>query len=216
MKNILLFLTIVMTPSCATAASKQPIIFKFDPSRTVRVEGVVQGSSVLPAINTILQLAVPDAVEKKPIYMLINSPGGDVMSGGVLVQAMKSAKLRGYEINCGVSYMAASMGFSILMECSNRFALPTSRLLFHSAAVGGAQRVNMFEAAEIYEILAKINKPLLEQILESTGMDEQTMMVAFYQEKFWPMDEFTAAVKKGWITVADDFQGLQFIYPATK
>jgi ATP-dependent protease ClpP protease subunit len=124
---------------------------------------------------------------------------------------MKAAKLRGYKFICGVSFIAASMAFSILDACDVRYALDSSKLLFHSAAIGGVQRVNMFDALEIYNMLAKINGPLVERLLTSTGMDKEIFAMAFYQEKLWDALEFKEHCKDGYINIVTDYQGLDGI-----
>lgn len=73
----------------------------------------------------------------KPIYLYINSPGGSVISGLAIFDAMQLIKSEVITINLG---LAASMGSFILSAGSKgkRLALPSSRIMIHQP-MGGAQ-----------------------------------------------------------------------------
>ncbi len=74
---------------------------------------------------------------KKPIYMYINSPGGEISSGLAVIDTMNFIKPEVHTICIG---MAASMGAQILSQGTKgkRFALPNSEIMIHQP-IGGAE-----------------------------------------------------------------------------
>jgi len=67
----------------------------------------------------------------KPIFIVLDSPGGGVVIGLQFIQLMHRAKSRGITINCVVDSQAMSMAFGILSQCSRRYAFNSSFLLWH-------------------------------------------------------------------------------------
>ena len=86
-------------------------------------------------VNTKL-LAMERADDKAPIYMFINSPGGEVHSGFSIFDTARFIKPTVCTVVTG---LAASMG-SIIALCAdkgNRFAFPNSKFLIHQPSVSG-------------------------------------------------------------------------------
>jgi len=79
-------------------------------------------------IGVMLYLDEEDS--SKPIYLYINSPGGSVIAGLAIFDAMQLIKSEVITINLG---LAASMASFILSAGSKgkRLALPSSRIMIH-------------------------------------------------------------------------------------
>lgn len=87
------------------------------------------------AVNSKL-LALERHDEKSPIYMYINSPGGEVHSGFSIFDVARFIKPPVVTIVTG---LAASMG-SIISLCAkpeHRFALPNAKFLVHQPSISG-------------------------------------------------------------------------------
>ncbi|KAL7489327.1 hypothetical protein ACHAW6_014935, partial [Cyclotella cf. meneghiniana] len=102
-------------------------------------------------IGVLLYLDEEDS--SKPIYLYINCPGGSVISGLAIFDAMQLIKSEVITINLG---LAASMASFILAAGSKgkRLALPSSRIMIHQpmgGAQGQAQDIKN-EAAQIMRI----------------------------------------------------------------
>jgi ATP-dependent Clp protease protease subunit len=102
-------------------------------------------------IGVMLYLDEEDS--SKPIYLYINCPGGSVISGLAIFDAMQLIKSEVITINLG---LAASMASFILAAGSKgkRLALPSSRIMIHQpmgGARGQAQDIKV-EAAQIMRI----------------------------------------------------------------
>ncbi len=72
----------------------------------------------------------------KPIYLLIDSPGGSVMDGGLIISAMEASKAPVYTVCRSICASMAAMIFSYGKE---RLMVDRSILMYHPAAgqVGG-------------------------------------------------------------------------------
>lgn len=70
----------------------------------------------------------------KPLYLLINSPGGSVLAGAMVISAMESAKVPIYTICLEV---CASMAAMIFEHGTERYVVDRALLMFHPASTGG-------------------------------------------------------------------------------
>jgi ATP-dependent Clp protease protease subunit len=71
-----------------------------------------------------------------PIYLYINSPGGDVMAGMEIINYMKGLQAQNRKINC-IAFNAMSMAFVIFQYCSERYILHSSTLMQHQMSLSG-------------------------------------------------------------------------------
>ena len=108
-----------------------------DYKRHIELIGVVQDNA-LEFAGKINELSIASS---KEITMLINSPGGSVTTGMIMVDSMRQAKARGVRFRCLSTVLAASMAYIILAECDNRYAFSNTLLLWHeiSLSVRGAK-----------------------------------------------------------------------------
>jgi ATP-dependent Clp protease, protease subunit len=103
-------------------------------SRTILISAPVD-AKLSHAINGKL-LAMEKVDAKKPIFMYINSPGGEIHSG---FSIFDTARFIQPPVITIVSGLAASMG-SIISLCAdkkNRFAFPNSKFLVHQPSISG-------------------------------------------------------------------------------
>lgn len=103
-------------------------------ARTILVSAPVN-AKLAHMINTKL-LAMERASKSDPIFMFINSPGGEVHSG---FSIFDTAKFIHPPVVTVVSGLAASMGSIIALAApkERRFALPNSKFLIHQPSVSG-------------------------------------------------------------------------------
>lgn len=107
--------------------------------------------------------------ERKPIRVLIFSPGGDLYATLGLIDIMLLSKTPIYTYNMGI---AMSGGLLLLLAGSKRFALPRSSVLIHSGSSGQGGTYEQIEAqTEAYKKLMKIMK---DYIIERTNIDSRT------------------------------------------
>jgi len=109
---------------------------EFLKQRKVFLWGVVTDKSAEQVVNRMLYLESIDP--GKPIYFYINSPGGVVTSGMVMMDTMKLITSPVHTICMG---LAASMGSLLLSqgEKGHRSIWPSGRVMIHQPSIGGAQ-----------------------------------------------------------------------------
>lgn len=106
----------------------------------------------------------------KPIYIYIDSPGGDADAGFAIFDMIRFIKAPVYTIGMGLVASAASI---ILLAASKerRFGMPNSHYLIHQPLSGikGVATEIEIHAKELEKMRVKINK----LIAEETGSDEK-------------------------------------------
>lgn len=111
-----------------------PVDEKLFASRIVQVSGPV-GSKMAHDINRQL-LALEREAPDQPVYLYINSPGGEVSSGFSIYDTARFIQCPVVTLVIG---MAASMG-SIIALCADakhRLALPNAKFLIHQPLISG-------------------------------------------------------------------------------
>ena len=126
------------------------------------------------------QLLILDSEdEKAPIYMYIDSPGGDVDAGFAIFDMIRFVKAPVYLIGMGLIASAATLVL-LSVPKERRFGLPNSRYLIHQPLGqmrGVATDIEIY-AKDMEKIRAKINKLIadetgtsLEQVTKDTERD---------------------------------------------
>jgi ATP-dependent Clp protease protease subunit len=134
------------------------------------------------------------------ITLLINSPGGDIVSGVGIIDTILGLKNR---VNAHIIGQGASMAIDIFLACDYRTMTPRSTILIHSgsATVDGdmasvknqsdAIQLELKKSIEFYLKRIKITKPKLKKLLLSdTILDSKTAL------KYGFVDEIIENKKK--------------------
>lgn len=126
------------------------------------------------------QLLILDSEDSKsPIYMYIDSPGGDVDAGFAIFDVIRFVKAPVYLIGMGLIASAATLVL-LSVPKERRLGLPNSRYLIHQP-LGGMRGVATdieIYAKDMEKIRAKLNKIIseetgtaLEQVTKDTERD---------------------------------------------
>ena len=155
-----------------------PLETKLLAQRKIFVEGEIDREKACSFVKQILFLCNED--RKKPIDVLINSPGGEITAGLLMYDCIQSCytPIRMYCI--GISY---SMG-ALLFASGNhgRYMFPHSELMLHEPLLGSRVGGNassirsiseslMDTKNKMNEILAKHTGQSIKEIEEATGFD---------------------------------------------
>ena len=139
---------------------------KFLNTRQIILSGEVNKELAEKVIRQLLILEADSA--SKPIYVYIDSPGGDVDAGFALFDMIRFIKPPVYTVGMG---LVASAGALILLAApkNRRLGLPNSHYLIHQPLSGikGVATDIEIHAKEIEKIRVKINA----LIAEETGKD---------------------------------------------
>ena len=134
---------------------------KFLNSRQILLSGEVNKAL---AEKIIRQLLILEADSEEPIYIFIDSPGGDVDAGYAIFDMIRFVKAPVYCIGMG---LVASAGALILLAAdkSRRLGLPNSHYLIHQPLSGikGVATDIEIHAREIEKTRAKINALIAEE-----------------------------------------------------
>jgi ATP-dependent Clp protease protease subunit len=159
------------------ASVAAPIVRRLLETRTVLVCGPVSDDMARDVMAQLLVLDAQDA--KKPIRVVINSPGGAVDAGYAIYDVMRFVKAPVYSICAGLAASAATV---ILLGApkGNRFSLPNTRFLIHQPSTGiqGQASDVVIGAQEILKLRQKVNELLaretgkpIEKIADDTRRD---------------------------------------------
>ena len=165
---------------------------KFLKTRQIILTGEINKELVDSIVRQLLILDSED--EKTPIYMYIDSPGGDVDAGFAIFDMIRFINAPVYLIGMGLIASAATL---VLLSVDKEFriGLPNSRYLIHQP-LGGMRGVATdieIYAKDMEKIRAKLNSLIAEQT--GTSLEQVTKDT---ERDFWlDSDE---AVKYGLIS----------------
>ena len=156
---------------------QNPLSEKFLKTRQIILTGEVN-KELAESIAT--QLLILDSDDSKsPIYMYIDSPGGDVDAGFAIFDMIRFVQAPVYLIGMGLIASAASL-ILLSVPKERRLGLPNSRYLIHQPLgqyEGVATDIEIF-AKDMEKTRAKINKIIaettgtsLEQVTKDTERD---------------------------------------------
>ncbi len=150
---------------------------KFLKTRQIILTGEINKDLADSIVRQLLILDSED--EKAPIYMYIDSPGGDVDAGFAIFDMIRYVKAPVYLIGMGLIASAATLVL-LAVEKEHRLGLPNSRYLIHQP-LGGMRGVATdieIYAKDMEKIRAKLNKLIadetgtpLEQVTKDTERD---------------------------------------------
>ena len=129
--------------------------------RTIFVSEGINSSVAKNVVNHLLALAAQDS--EKPIYMYLNSPGGEVNSGFAIYDTMRFIKP---EVRVVATGLCASIATIIMLGAPKewRMGMPNTKFLIHQPLIGGhiqGQASDLeITAREIIKTRKKINELL--------------------------------------------------------
>ena len=143
-------------------SANEQLMQKFLNTRQIILSGEVNKELAEKVIRQLLILEADSA--SKPIYVYIDSPGGDVDAGFAIFDMIRFIKPPVYTIGMG---LVASAGALILLAAPKnyRLGLPNSHYLIHQPLSGikGVATDIEIHAKEIEKIRAKINTLIAEE-----------------------------------------------------
>lgn len=167
----------------ALAVSHYAQALEVDASRAILIEGPIGNNlkGVTDAINNYAKQS------KKPIDIILDSPGGAVVHGFLFINHMDKLKAEGIKFRCFVPGFAASMAFQILLQCNERYVLDRSFLLWHRVRInfGGMFGAPLTAPDALYfaRELQKLDTFILKELYaELPGMSKSSIRYHFERE----------------------------------
>ncbi len=148
---------------------------KIDMDRLIVLEGPIGGN----AVDAALALNELNAENNKPVYILIDSNGGKVIDGGMLLSAMEASKAPVYTI---CHRVCASMAAIIHQYGTKRYMIDRSILMFHPASAGTQGTIQQMKSFSDFlnKYVEKIDLYIVAK--SKLTMDEYKLMV---QHEIW-------------------------------
>lgn len=191
---------------CDDEEKKQPpldtkIEEMFTNKRIVFLSTQVDDSSVTAIIKKLWYLESLD--NKKPILLVINSPGGSVDSGFALWDMIQMISAPVYTLVMG---LAASMGsiLSLAAAKGKRFATTNARIMIHQPLIGGTiygqatdLEIQAKEIVKTRELLIQIYADQTGKTVAQIGksLDRDTWMSAEEAKKYGLLDHVVNSFK---------------------
>lgn len=113
--------------------------------------------------------------DRVPIKLYINSPGGSVVDGYGLIDAIITSKTPVWTIN---QAMCASMGFLIFIAGQRRYSMPHAEFLMHDGSTAGWDSTAKMKDRMDFE-LNEVEAMTREYIIQHTNITEE-----MYKEKY--------------------------------
>ena len=104
----------------------------------------------------------------RPVNVFINSSGGQVRAGMLMVDLLRKTKLTVNLICCGMAYSMAA----VLLACGKsgrRFAYPSSQVMIHEPLLANGVAGSATNIREIAESIMKTRDQLNSILAEATG-----------------------------------------------
>ena len=134
------------------------------PERTLVIAGEI-GPNIL---NVAYGITALSSKSKDPIFLLINSPGGSVLDGSMVITAIENSPAPVYTV---CLQFCASMAAIIHQFGTERYMVNRSSLMFHDAS-GGVQGTVPQMNSRLTQIM-KITGKLSEFIAQRAGIDAE-------------------------------------------
>ena len=166
-----------------------------------------------PKVRSRISIMDSSKESKEDIFLLINSPGGSVAAGNVFIASMIMAKSRGVKVKCVIPIYAASMAFSIMLNCSKNYVLEKTSLLFHPVRIGLMGYLTGLDAQSLAQDLLAMDNQLLTQLSIILAVPRQDLIEPFVDEKWWSAKEMKAFIgNKSFLTIVKNIEGSDKIF----
>lgn len=139
-----------------------PLAEKFMKTRQIILSGEINKDLAEKIVRQLLVLEADDA--EKPVYVYIDSPGGDVDAGFAIFDMIRFISCPVVLVGMGLIASAAAL-ILLAVEKENRVALPNSRYLIHQPSSGmrGVATDIEIHAKEMERTKAVLNKIIADQ-----------------------------------------------------
>lgn len=157
-----------------SSSSKTITSVNLSASNTVVLIGEIRGNG-----SSVAQEIIEKSKTAKSLYLVINSPGGSVLDGALIISAMQSSRI---PINTVCLQICASMAAIIHQYGTQRMQVDRSILMFHDAA--GSLQGYFPHMRSRLEMLDRYITKMQQDISRRTGMPLAEFLDAQHRE-FW-------------------------------
>lgn len=165
-------------PIVSKPDNKQEVIV-LGKKNTILFRGVVNMLSVAKIQNEALRMSLK-LPPSTPIYLVLDTPGGSVEAGNILIDTLRALPNKVHTINL----FSASMGFHIAESLDDRLILPSGTLMSHRMSVGGISGQVPGEAVTSINYALRLAERMDKQASKRLGMSFNDYR-ALIQNEVW-------------------------------
>ena len=163
-----------------------PMEAKHLSKRFIKIRGEITEDVAVDSLDQLLELNMES---EEPITVLINTPGGEINSGLMMVDAIVGSRAPVRMVCTGKAY---SMG-AVLFACANeRLMLPNSELMLHQPLLGGRVSGNASSIKSISDSLLETKMKLNKLIALYTGKTEEEIDAVTNYDHYFSAEEAIA------------------------
>ena len=151
--------------------------------RVVRFLGVVNGAAVHQAIAKLVRWHRLDP--KCDITFLIDSPGGDIISGFHLFDNLRWLVAEDHNVTTIATGMAASMAGVLLQAGTTRIITPQASMLIHEAQFGAVGSMGTIE--DEVEYVKKLQSRIVDILAERSTLSPAQIKSRWKRKNWWLM-----------------------------
>lgn len=144
-------------------------------SRIIFVQGVITLQSVAMLTADVLTAGFEKDDFKKPVWVVINSPGGDVYSGLAIHDLFMMMRHQGLEVYTVAYGVVASIAMPILQAGTRRFSLPNAHMVIHQVSLHGLSGPEINQLDDEVKNTMRVNNRILKIIAERCGVTEEKL-----------------------------------------
>ena len=155
-------------------------------ARRIFLSGAVEEESARDIIEKLWYLELENP--KKPILLVINSPGGSVDAGWAIWDQIKMITS---PVKTLITGLAASMGsvLSLVAAKGHRYATPNSRIMIHQPMIGGVIRGQATDLEIHAKEILKTKSQLVDLYVSQTGRPREEIEDAIDRDKWFSAQE---------------------------
>lgn len=175
-----------MEERSAGGISLVPIRTHLFDRRKVFITGEINMESANEFAQQILALNMREEDGDKPIDVLINSPGGEIIAGMLMYDAIQGSRA---PVRVYCTGMAYSMG-AILLACGReRYILPNSEAMIHEPLLGGGVRGSASSIRSVSENLQEVRSKMNRILARHTGRSVEEIEKATAYDHYMKPEE---------------------------
>ena len=154
-------------------------------NRKIFIEGEIGSETACEFVKKMMLLQLEDS--RKPIDVLINSPGGEINAGMLMYDVIQSSKTPIRMFCIGRAY---SMG-ALLFACGQhgRYMLPHGELMIHEPLIGSRFGGNSSSIKSISDSLQETKRIMNQILAKHTGKTEEEIEKATEYDHYFNSEE---------------------------
>ena len=162
----------------------QPQVFEY---KIIPLFGEITDESSKETVFSLLK------EKKKPLIIVINSPGGSISAGNAIIDAIMWCDVPVYTLVIGSAY---SMAFNISIVGDKRFCTPLSTFMLHDTQYDFGTYSHPVDINDVVKFQQAVDNDLNKMILERTKITKEELQISLESRRDIYFNSASALKKK--------------------